>query len=64
MWGVFLPVACCHGSLSQEDEKDRRLSARAHGDKRLTGRHFVRIEPTGGGALRRVERREVRLVME
>lgn len=41
MWGVFLPVACCHVMSEPGGEKDWRLSACAHGDKCLTGRHFV-----------------------
>lgn len=59
MWGVFLPVACCHAMSEPGGEKDRGLSACAHGDKCLTGRHFVG-QPTGGGTLCRVDRPTVR----
>lgn len=49
MWGVFLPVACCHVMSEPGGEKDWRLSACAHGDKCLTGRHFVGQNAVQGG---------------
>lgn len=62
MWGGFLPAACCHAMSEPGGEKDWRLSACAHGDKCLTGRHFVGPERTGGGRRCRVDCPPVREV--